>query len=181
MTKITEIRHRDKVKAKSFRLLVYHLWEWQVSIAGLRLIIPSLEQESGEVDPSQCLGDCLVIHLRPSALGPLSTSPQHPSSPCYSPAKRSEMPTLWRSHLAELVISPLCVQLATFHLLLRVVSAFPISISQLLAKPSTLFVASSSCLSGMMAEGCMHSGEGCSNQNCSHFPSQVPDLSLIHI
>lgn len=157
----------------------HHRLEVDYSPSGIREGRGSLHGFVFEAGPSQCLGDCLVIHLRPSAPSPLSTLPQYTSSLCWSPAKRSELPTLQRSQLAELVMSPLCVQFATFHLLLPLVSAFPISISQLFAEPSAQFVASSSCLSGMMAEGYVHSGEGRFNQNCSHFPSQVPDISLL--
>lgn len=73
----------DKVKAKSYRLLAYHLWEWRFSIAGLRLIIPALEPERGEAH-----WFCVRRQIPPSASatarlftsGPLPSlpSPPHP-------------------------------------------------------------------------------------------------------
>lgn len=127
----------------------------------------------------RALGRYLVIHLRSSALPPLSAPPPALlflfSVP---PERRSRMAKLLRSQLAELVISPLC-PVNHLCLLYLLVSAFSISIAPPFAEPSTLSVSSSGCLSGMMAKGRGHTGEGCCYQNRSHFPSEAPGISLL--
>lgn len=78
------IRHEDKGKAVSFRLLLY-LWEWRFSIPSLGLIPhlprPRLEPERGEAHcviliaetkPPRALERDLVIPLSPSTPPPLS-------------------------------------------------------------------------------------------------------------